>query len=181
MTLLQDRLDAATAVRKQMWAEAQLDKRRLKEEFISKFQDSSPMPATEGSQSPLIPVIEGQDGYVAGQTVGQINNNGYNTAERSRLQLKAYIGHKAEEMYVYRSLPLGQDRRRNRYWQFVASTSSHDPGSGRIFVELQSGGWRLIDSEEVRTTELLKNILLGPCHPYKELIIMIWVHGILFE
>lgn len=147
--VLEDRLDAATAVRKQMWAEAQLDKRRLKEEFISKFQDSSPMPATEGSQSPLIPVIEGQDGYVAGQTVGQINNNGYNTAERSRLQLKAYIGHKAEEMYVYRSLPLGQDRRRNRYWQFVASTSSHDPGSGRIFVELQSGGWRLIDSEEV--------------------------------
>ncbi|PWA44120.1 HB1/Asxl, restriction endonuclease HTH domain-containing protein [Artemisia annua] len=67
------------------------------------------MPTTEGSQSPLIPVTEGQDGYIAGQT----------------------------------------DRRRNRYWQFVASISSRDPGSGRIFVELQSGGWRLIDSEEI--------------------------------
>lgn len=155
--VLEDRLDAATAVRKQMWAESQLDKKRMKEEFISKFQDSSFMAATEGSQSPLIPNIDnknndgsiqtGQDASM-GQTTGQINNNGYNTAERSRLQLKAFIGHKAEEMYVYRSLPLGQDRRRNRYWQFVASTSQHDPGSGRIFVELQNGCWRLIDSEE---------------------------------
>ncbi|KAI3823950.1 hypothetical protein L1987_05396 [Smallanthus sonchifolius] len=131
--VLEDRLDAATSARKQMWTEAQLDKKRLKEEFITKFQDSSFMVATEGSQSPLIPVID---------------NNGNNTAERSRLQLKAFIGHKAEEMYVYRSLPLGQDRRRNRYWQFVASNSRHDPGSGRIFVELQNGCWRLIDSEE---------------------------------
>ncbi|PWA61022.1 HB1/Asxl, restriction endonuclease HTH domain-containing protein [Artemisia annua] len=87
------------------------------------------MPTTEGSQSPLIPVTEGQDGYIAGQTVGQINNNGYNTAERSRLQLKAYIGHKAEEM---------------------------------IFVELQSGGWRLIDSEEVFDALLLLLDTRGP-------------------
>ncbi|CAH1448498.1 unnamed protein product [Lactuca virosa] len=154
--VLEDRLDAATAVRKQMWTEAQLDKKRMKEEFISKFQDSSLM---EGGQSPLMPTIDnkvnegilqtGQDSSV-GQPTGQnqIHNNGYNTAERSRLQLKAFIGHKAEEMYMYRSLPLGQDRRRNRYWQFVASTSSNDPGSGRIFVELQNGCWRLIDSEE---------------------------------
>jgi hypothetical protein len=27
-------------------------------------------------------------------------------------QLKSYIGHKAEQLYVYKSLPLGQDRRR---------------------------------------------------------------------
>lgn len=71
-------------------------------------------------------------------------------SKRSRSQLKSYIAHRAEEMYVYRSLPLGQDRRRNRYWQFVASASSNDPGSGRIFVELRDGNWRLIDTEEVR-------------------------------
>ncbi|KAI3710229.1 hypothetical protein L2E82_40005 [Cichorium intybus] len=144
--VLEDRLDAATAVRKQMWTEAQLDKKRMKEEFITKFQDSSFMATTEGSQSPLMPANEGP--LQTGQPAGQLHNNGYNTAERSRLQLKAFIGHKAEEMYMYRSLPLGQDRRRNRYWQFVASTSSHDPGSGRVFVELQNGCWRLIDSEE---------------------------------
>lgn len=70
-------------------------------------------------------------------------------AEKSRSQLKSYIGHRAEEMYVYRSLPLGQDRRRNRYWQFATSSSRNDPGSGRIFFESHDGCWRLIDSEEV--------------------------------
>ncbi|XVE88104.1 hypothetical protein DITRI_Ditri19aG0041600 [Diplodiscus trichospermus] len=73
--------------------------------------------------------------------------HGY-ASKRSRSQLKSYIAHRAEEMYVYRSLPLGQDRRRNRYWQFVASASKNDPCSGRIFVELHDGNWRLIDSEE---------------------------------
>lgn len=70
-------------------------------------------------------------------------------SERSRMQLKSYFGHRAEEMHAYRSLPLGQDRRHNRYWKFVASGSRHDPASGRIFVELCDGNWRLIDSEEV--------------------------------
>lgn len=70
-------------------------------------------------------------------------------AEKSRAQLKSFIGHKAEEMYVYRSLPLGQDRRRNRYWRFVTSASWRDPGCGRIFIELLDGRWRLIDSEVV--------------------------------
>jgi hypothetical protein len=69
--------------------------------------------------------------------------------EKSRSQLKSVIGHRAEEMYVYRSLPLGQDRRRNRYWQFTTSASRNDPGCGRIFVELHDGRWRVIDSEEV--------------------------------
>ncbi|KAI3800848.1 hypothetical protein L1987_28946 [Smallanthus sonchifolius] len=159
--VLEDRLDAASSVRKQMLTEAQLDKKRLKEEFITKFQDSSLMAAREGGQSPLIPITDndgllqtGHDSSV-GQTTGQIHNNGYSTAERLRLQLKAFIGHKAEEMYMYKSLPLGQDRRHNRYWQFVASNSRHDPGSGRIFVELQNGSWRLIDSEEALDALLL--------------------------
>nr|GMD93116.1 homeobox-DDT domain protein RLT1 [Ipomoea batatas] len=179
--ILEDRLDAATALKKQMWAEAQLDRRRMKEENIIKFHDSSFGAAAEGSQSPftlpdnkvhgpaqaavvndasvgldnaqnqleLLPAeksLAPQD-FSTSSFISSIQPSGY-TAERSRMQLKSFIGHKAEEMYVYRSLPLGQDRRRNRYWLFVASGSSHDPGSGRIFVESPDGFWRLIDTEE---------------------------------
>ncbi|KAL6992497.1 hypothetical protein U1Q18_010607 [Sarracenia purpurea var. burkii] len=79
-----------------------------------------------------------------GSMISSIQQN----AERYCLQLKSYIAHRAEETYIYRSLPLGQDRRRNRYWQFAASASRHDPGSGRIFVESPEGCWRHIDSEE---------------------------------
>lgn len=178
MRILQDRLDAANALKKQMWAEAQLDKRRMKEEFVAKYNETTYAAAAEGSPSPM--VIDNRnsevslDAVVKDEPAVQMDNaenmhteksslandtifsqmpnmtqqNGY-TAERSRLQLKAYIGHRAEEMYVYRSLPLGLDRRRNRYWLFVASPSSQDPGSGRIFVESPDGYWRLIDSEEV--------------------------------
>ncbi|KAG8385512.1 hypothetical protein BUALT_Bualt03G0053000 [Buddleja alternifolia] len=172
--ILEDRMDAANALKKQMWAEAQLDKRRMREEFITKYYDSTFNAAAEGGLSPLVAenkiydppattlqkdascvVAEdarnsienpAQDTFM-GQFISQGQQNGY-TTERSRLQLKSYIGHRAEELYVYRSLPLGQDRRRNRYWQFVASASSLDPGSGRIFVELTNGYWRLIDSEK---------------------------------
>jgi hypothetical protein len=86
--------------------------------------------------------------YSAGPDNLPYQQAGY-VAERSRSQLKSYIGHKAEEMYVYRSLPLGQDRRRNRYWRFITSASRNDPGCGRIFVELQDVCWKIIDSEEV--------------------------------
>ncbi|XP_055805776.1 homeobox-DDT domain protein RLT1 [Solanum dulcamara] len=177
--ILEDRLDAANALKKQMWAESQLDKRRLREETINKFNDSSFNVVVEGSQSPLgypnnknqgtspttlvkdvsagivdnvqnhFESIPSEKSLAAQETfVGQFAVPSGNTAERSRMQLKSFIGHKAEEMYVYRSLPLGQDRRRNRYWLFVASGSSEDPGSGRIFVESPHGCWRLIDTEE---------------------------------
>ncbi|KAK4711137.1 hypothetical protein R3W88_005650 [Solanum pinnatisectum] len=177
--ILEDRLDAANALKKQMWAESQLDKRRLKEETINKFNDSSFNVVVEGSQSPLgypnnknqgtspttlvkddsagivdnlqnhFESIPAEKSSAAQETfVGQFAVPSGNTAERSRMQLKSFIGHKAEEMYVYRSLPLGQDRRRNRYWLFVASGSSEDPGSGRIFVESPHGCWKLIDTEE---------------------------------
>uniref|UniRef100_A0A5B7A7I4 Homeobox-DDT domain protein RLT1 n=1 Tax=Davidia involucrata TaxID=16924 RepID=A0A5B7A7I4_DAVIN len=181
-SVLEDRLDAANALKKQMWAEAQLDKRRMKEESLTKFHCSFMGSAAEGSQSPLTVVGNKNDEASLSSTVkeepfigadnvqnhlnslpaerslvlhdasiGQITypvqQNGY-AAERSRSQLKSYIGHRAEEMYVYRSLPLGQDRRHNRYWQFVASASRNDPGSGRIFVESPDGYWSLVDSEE---------------------------------
>ncbi|KAK6919122.1 Homeobox domain [Dillenia turbinata] len=186
--VLEERLEAANALKKQMWAEAQLDKRRMKEEMVIKVQHSAyngtkvePNTAAESRQSPFFAddnknneasisptkqemfqdpqndpnyqnnlpperVLAAQD-LPGGMDNFLIQQSGY-AAEKSRSQLKAYIGHKAEEMYVYRSLPLGLDRRRNRYWQFITSTSIHDPGSGRIFIELHDGCWRLIDSEE---------------------------------
>ncbi|KAF3451430.1 hypothetical protein FNV43_RR07525 [Rhamnella rubrinervis] len=190
--VLEDRLEASNALKKQMWGEAQLDKSRLKEENISKLDFPSLVgvkaephlanSVLEGSQSPL-PDFENRNSEAslgiadnkklvhASQsiqndlnsvpaektTVAQDFSVGPDifltqqlafASKRSRSQLKSYIAHRAEEMYVYRSLPLGQDRRRNRYWQFVASASSNDPGSGRIFVELHDGNWRLIDTEE---------------------------------
>ncbi|GAU23602.1 hypothetical protein TSUD_385910 [Trifolium subterraneum] len=181
--VLEDRLEAANALKKQMWAEAQIDKVRLKDDYISKL-DFQPLAGNkietqEGNQSPLLDIninnikneaspstAENQKGASSAQSLliekpSTVQDFGTGTgpdtfqsqvaaqySKRSRSQLKSYISHLAEEMYVYRSLPLGQDRRRNRYWQFVASASSNDPGSGRIFVEHHDGSWRLIDSEE---------------------------------
>lgn len=185
-------MEAANALKKQMWAEAQLDKGRLKEENMMKLDfpslagsktETHLARSAEGSQSPL-PDIDNRNTDVPPavaenqKPVYDLNSvqndlNSFPTektsvaqdfstgpdnfltqqlafaSKRSRSQLKSYIAHRAEEMYVYRSLPLGQDRRRNRYWQFVASASSNDPGSGRVFVELHDGNWRLIDTEEV--------------------------------
>ncbi|KAK1566908.1 hypothetical protein Q3G72_005921 [Acer saccharum] len=189
--VLEERLEAANALKKQMWAEAQLDKRRVKEEYVNKMNYPSYMgnkaepnltiSSAEGRRSPLVNVddknnvtpdpivlqerlsdlpndqnhinslspegnLQMQD-YSAGPDNLSYQQQGY-AAEMSRSQLKSYISHKAEEMFVYRSLPLGQDRRRNRYWRFITSVSWNDPGCGRIFVELRDGGWRLIDKEE---------------------------------
>lgn len=197
----QERLEAASALKKQIWAEAQLDKRRFKEEFLLKVQYPSvgnnaqqlcSVTSMEARQSPLLAV--GGHNEVAdipslqqealhklpdepnnpskvaiektcptleiygGQDNSQLQHFAY-VAEKSRSQLKAYIGHRAEEIFVYRSLPLGQDRRRNRYWQFITSPSRNDPGSGRIFVELRDGKWRLIDSEKVVKFNFYYNLL----------------------
>ncbi|CAI9760178.1 unnamed protein product [Fraxinus pennsylvanica] len=177
--ILEDRLDAANALKKQMWAEAQLEKRRMREETITKFNGTSFNGDAESVQSSvtenkmcnasLTTVGKAQSSFAADDVHNSTDNPAQGTStsqlpyhpiqqngcmtERSRLQLKSYIGHRAEEVYVYRSLPLGQDRRHNRYWQFVAS-SSQDPGSGRIFVESPDGNWMLIDSEEAFDTLL---------------------------
>jgi len=186
---LQERLEAANALKKQMWAEAQLDKRRFKEEYMSKALYSSFMGSkaeasqsnvAEGSQTPP-EIINAKDGdgnptpvsndqFLDPHCHSNVNMSaernllgqefstnpdsappqqyGY-AAEKSRSQLKSYIGHKAEQHYEYRSLPLGQDRRRNRYWIFSTSASPNEAGSGRIFFESKDGVWRLIDTEEV--------------------------------
>ncbi|CAN6444549.1 unnamed protein product [Victoria cruziana] len=190
--VLEERLEAANALKRQMWTEAQSDKRRMKEEIMSKFQvspftivkaEGTPNSAgVEEGQSPLVVVDyksndlpalshakqeeileqEGATNYPnnntlierslpmqdlpVGPEISPLQQSAF-AAEKSRSQLKAYIGQRAEELYVYRSLPLGQDRRRNRYWQFV-TFSANDPGRGRIFFESKDGRWRLIDSEE---------------------------------
>ncbi|XP_038708176.1 homeobox-DDT domain protein RLT2-like isoform X2 [Tripterygium wilfordii] len=188
--VLEERLEAANALKKQMWAEAQLDKRRMKEEYVVKMPylttTGNKMEPNFGSlaevrQSPLVTISEKtnemftdtafpQDRLSEPRTEMNVFNitpseenlhiqdfsnaldkpqcQQFHTAENSRSQLKSLIGHKAEEMYVYRSLPLGQDRRHNRYWRFITSSSCNDPGCGRIFVELDDGRWRIIDSEE---------------------------------
>ncbi|KAF8675750.1 hypothetical protein HU200_047234 [Digitaria exilis] len=186
--VLEERLELANALKKQMWAEAQLDKRRSKEEFASRLQYNSYMGlkadiyqennATESIPTPARNAYKENDGHVgtinnceildqhsqgnAGSTSYERNGVGqeiiatpdassvqqYAYADKTRSQLKLYIGDRAEQLYVYRSLPLGQDRRRNRYWQFTTSASPNDPGSGRIFFESKDGYWRVIDSEE---------------------------------
>ncbi|EPS62549.1 hypothetical protein M569_12241, partial [Genlisea aurea] len=175
--ILEERMDASNSIKKQIWAEAQLDKRRMREEIAPpKFNDRCNAAADGGGQSPFVTEDRiydpstsasrkddssvavdsfyasidnlAQDTFAGRDAAAVPGQQSGNMTERSRLRLKSYISHLAEEMYVYRSLPLGLDRRRNRYWQFVSSGSCLDPGSGRIFVESTDGKWRLIDSEE---------------------------------
>ncbi|CAL9169362.1 homeobox-DDT domain protein RLT2-like isoform X1 [Musa acuminata AAA Group] len=180
--ILEERLEAANALKKQMWAEAQLDKRRFREEYSNRLQGTAfggykveatlTYGAGEESQTPLDGVDKGNNGNLdaisneqfletnqvnlGNMSIGQqftspdvlpVQHYGY-AIEKSRSQLKSFIGYKAEQLHVYRSLPLGQDRRQNRYWQFTTSSSPNDPGSGRIFFESKDCHWLLIDSEE---------------------------------
>lgn len=183
-------MEAANALKKQMWADSQIDKRRIKEDYVMKIPYSSII-CNKGEQniSTLVGVgressfvVDGKsdlsslhsevkhehlgDLYINSNSVpaerclsvqelpaGTDNSQqAVHAAEKSRSRLKAIFLHKAEEMYVYRSLPLGQDRRRNRYWQFITSASPNDPGTGRIFVQLCDDCWRIIDSEKVTRT-----------------------------
>ncbi|CAL5428245.1 unnamed protein product [Camellia sinensis] len=187
--ILEECLEAANALKMQMWAEVQLDKCRMKEEYVMKIQYPSyisdktepnvQISSVEGRQSPLpthlhdaqndlnYPIHMPSKRNPQIQEVSTCTDNlsllqpGY-AAERSWSQLKFYIGHKAEEMYVYRSLPLGQDRRQNRYWQFITSSSRNDRGSGRIFVEL-----RHEDYEAMPILLLFLLFLLGRIIPDK--------------
>lgn len=182
-------MEAANALKKQMLAEAHIDKTRVKDDNVNKSDFPSingikvetqlACAAVESNPSPLLDInncnnnnedspskADNKSLALVGQNLSEKLSSGQDLcigpdnpqtmlsaqySKRSRSQLKSYISHIAEEMYIYRSLPLGQDRRHNRYWQFVASSSCNDPGSGRIFVEYHDGKWRLIDSEEVNS------------------------------
>ncbi|XP_010540467.1 PREDICTED: homeobox-DDT domain protein RLT1-like [Tarenaya hassleriana] len=170
--VLEERMEAANSLKKQMWAEAQLDKNCMRDIMKLDFEYSKTeprmpqhiiqIPANERNninieptqstdeQKPLEMVSNDRTFVTQNTDMGHDNfasQHGY-ASKRSRSQLKSYIGQRSEEIYVYRSLPLGQDRRHNRYWQFAASSSRNDPCSGLIFVELHDGKWRLIDTEE---------------------------------
>lgn len=178
---LEDRMESATALKRQMWAEAQLDKRRSKEEQLSKLQ---PQMGTDGIQSegintsPLIrdgksldplsmdhaqadarksPARDREQG-MQDYSNQETSIMGGVSSEKSRAQLKVDIDFRADELYVFRSLPLGLDRRRNRYWQFMTSHAAEDPGCGRLFFEsAEDGHWEVIDTEEAFSA-LLANL-----------------------
>ncbi|XP_024008708.1 homeobox-DDT domain protein RLT1 isoform X2 [Eutrema salsugineum] len=179
---LEDRMEAANSLKKQMWAEAQLDNSSMRDvlQNLSSSKTESTMglqiiqsstrerdcfdrnPSQHIDETKPLEVVSNdlhksstERAFVNQEAnISQENcssQHGY-ASKRSRSQLKSYIGHKAEEVYPYRSLPLGQDRRHNRYWHFAASASKSDPCSGLLFVELHDGKWRLIDSEEAFDT-----------------------------
>ncbi|XP_048614667.1 homeobox-DDT domain protein RLT1 isoform X2 [Brassica napus] len=161
---LEDRLEAANSLKKQMWAEAQLDNSCMRDVLKFDIQHSTreidgfnrdPSQLVDETKPPL--EVVSNDVHKLSTERGSVNQEGNISQEncsskRSRSQLKSYISHKAEEVYPYRSLPLGQDRRHNRYWHFAASASKSDPCSGLIFVELHDSKWRLIDSAEAFDT-----------------------------
>ncbi|CAM8989551.1 unnamed protein product [Rhodiola kirilowii] len=170
--VLEARLEAASALKKQMWAEAELDKKRGKDgmETTNLKFDVDVKPGFGGKSPMLVDKINKSGGINSGAeqkpllgglpdgnisaiqdafTISEFASEQHKYAvEKSRIQLKSFISFRAEEMYAYRHLPLGQDRRHNRYWQFIASASKYDPGTGRIFVESKDGHWRLIDTAE---------------------------------
>ncbi|CAN8313497.1 unnamed protein product [Cochlearia groenlandica] len=183
---LEDRMEAANSLKKQIWAEAQLDNSCMRGVLKIDFQNlsSSKSESTMGPQiiqsstrvmdssardpshmiddsKPLEVVTNDLHKSTAERAfinqeanISQENSSSHQgyASKRSRSQLKSYLSHKAEEVYLYRSLPLGQDRRHNRYWHFAVSASKSEPCSGLLFVELHDGKWRLIDSEEAFDT-----------------------------
>ncbi|KAL9689873.1 hypothetical protein QQ045_010264 [Rhodiola kirilowii] len=155
-----------------MWAEAELDIKRSKDGVANKNQkyEADMKPGIMGHRSPMLvdesnetgvnngieqlPLPGGlpngnisaiQDAFTGAEFASEQHKY---SVEKSRVLLKSCISFKAEEMSAYRHLPLGQDRRHNRYWLFITSASKYDPGTGRIFVESQDGHWRLIDTAE---------------------------------
>jgi hypothetical protein len=150
-------MEAATALKRQMWAEAQQDKRRSKEEQVSKVQ------AAEGARTgpcegdaksfEMAPVEDGTKHFSHDKesgTPGHPDASAMGGSEKTRAQLKVDIDFRADELFVFRSQPLGMDRRHNRYWQFVTAYISEDPNCGRIYFESsEDGHWEVIDTEEV--------------------------------
>ena len=156
-------MEAATALKRQMWAEAQQDKRRSKEEQLSKVQSQpDELVKSEGSmerdvKSSLMASVDGPQLVSKNPNLdkeSQQENSSLSisgaASEKTRAQLKADIDFRADELYVFRSQPLGLDRRHNRYWQFVTSYVADDPGCGRLYFESsEDGHWEVIDTEEV--------------------------------
>ena len=166
----QDRMEAATALKRQMWAEAQQDKRRSKEEQVSKVQaaEGSRMGPCDGDVKSLETASVGgtkhhshldkESGLPSHQDASAMGISGA-SSEKTRAQLKVDIDFRADELYVFRSQPLGMDRRHNRYWQFITAYIAEDPGCGRVYFESsEDGHWEVIDTAEVHVCGLLECI-----------------------
>eukprot|EP00891_Asterochloris_glomerata_P006673 jgi/Astpho2/6673/Aster-x0287 len=80
-------------------------------------------------------------------------------ATRIRQRQKAESLRRAEEATAVRAEPLGQDRRFNRYWHFVAGGEDCPAaGAGRIFVEPRDGAGYLLLSEPQQLSLLLDSL-----------------------
>ncbi|XP_024517144.1 homeobox-DDT domain protein RLT1 isoform X2 [Selaginella moellendorffii] len=135
-SVLEERYESASALKRQLWEEVQVDKRRIKEE-ASKSAAKSEVPDDERPAGSAAECDNGASTSAAAH------------ADKSRVQIKAEIRLRAEKLYVIRSMPLGLDRRHNRYWQFAASNGGEDPGRARIYFECnEDGHWEVIDTEE---------------------------------
>jgi hypothetical protein len=149
---MQDRIEAATALKRQMWAEVQQDKRRSKEEQESKaLPQSDELATADGAQ------IVSRDHNLDKESQQENLSMGSSgaTSEKTRAQLKVDIDFRADELFVLRSQPLGLDRRHNRYWQFVTSSIADDPGCGRLYFEsAEDGHWEVIDTDDVCTLRI---------------------------
>ena len=169
----QDRMEAATALKRQMWAEAQQDKRRSKEEQLSKAQSQpDELVKSEGSMERDMKTslmdgsqvvsknsnLDKESGIPSHQDASVMGISGA-SSEKTRAQLKVDIDFRADELYVFRSQPLGMDRRHNRYWQFITAYIAEDPGCGRVYFESsEDGHWEVIDTAEVHVCGLLECI-----------------------
>jgi hypothetical protein len=133
-----------------MWADAQQDKRRSKEEQESKaLTQPDELATADGAQ--IVPKDPNRDKESQQENPSAGSSSG-TTSERTRAQLKVDIDFRADELFVLRSQPLGLDRRHNRYWQFVTSSIADDPGCGRIYFEsAEDGHWEVIDTDDVCT------------------------------
>jgi hypothetical protein len=144
---MQDRMEAATAIKRQMWAEAQQDKRRSKEEQVSKsLLQPDELATVDGAQIVSTNPNLDKESQLENPSMGSSSA----TSEKTRAQLKVDIDFRADELFVLRSQPLGLDRRHNRYWQFVTSSIADDPGCGRLYFESsEDGHWEVINTDEV--------------------------------
>ncbi|PKU86172.1 homeobox-DDT domain protein RLT2 isoform X2 [Dendrobium catenatum] len=157
---IEERLKEAQASKKMMLAKMRLD-RKLHEEVYGIMDDSTCVhanPKSFNKQAPdLCRYSTLNDVSSQKKELGQQFSSNSSCilpeplehAPASDLsQLELYIDRTAEMLHPFRFLPLGLDRRHNRYWQFSTSSSRNDPGSGRIFFESKDGFWRVIDSDE---------------------------------
>lgn len=166
---IEERLKKAQACKKMMMAKMRMN-RRLQEERYGLMDDTNYVRANPISfskqTSDLCSHVTLKN--ISSQNLGQqfyynsssiLSEQFEHTSALGLSQLELYIDQKAEMIHSYRFLPLGLDRRHNRYWQFSTSSSRNDPGSGSIFFESIDGFWRVIDSDEVNVCP--NNISVG--------------------